>query len=99
MILFIGDRRTRRFIKMLTVLTIEPKYNVDNILYVQDSSGVYYTLTFENHESLSNVMQQLYSDSRATAYADIECYREHEPYCNDDYDREIDPLEYDEIER
>lgn len=96
--LFIGERRTGRFLKMIVPYGVDCSTSSQNVLYVQDINGTFYTLTFESHEALTETMKTLYSYGRATARCDYEVYREPTPYTNDEHDREINCYELDDID-
>jgi hypothetical protein len=96
--LFIGDRYSGRFIKMIVPYSVDCSTSNQCVLYVQDCNGLFYTLTFESHEVLSEAMKNLYNHGRAVAKCDCEIYREPEKHSNNDYDREIDCFELDDID-
>ena len=98
--LFIGDRETKRFRKMITPSEIIR--DKDNELIVEDVRGFYHKLYFENAKQLAETLSALRHEGRATAICEYEC-----PSIGDkintygrelEYNNEIDDIDF-EIER
>ncbi len=87
--LFIGNPRTGKFQKMITPYTIDPDPYNGLILYVYDSFGHCYVLTFSDRNSLVNTMSDLRSQGISTAMCSISEYIPDDPIF-DSPDRELE---------
>lgn len=93
--IYVYDRITGQFRKMIYPYFIEYMQHDSCILYVQDACGNFFTLTFPDRSRLVATMEQLRNTGTADARCDVELLtattlgdREIEMKGIDDYERE-----------
>lgn len=93
--LFIGDRTTKKFVKMINPISIEISPSNDCELYVLDSLNHLYSLIFESHKELANTLENLYNTGSSKCFCVFGFYRDN-PIM--EAEREINYWSIDEIE-
>ena len=92
----IGHKKTGKIQKIIEVTVIDPDPYNDNVLYVVDTFGNYITLTFLHPEIKRQCLHELNTSGCATTFCDIQYYSQQQNL--EEYDREIDPFEMEEIQ-
>lgn len=94
--LFIGDRKTGQFQRMINPSFIDCSDTNNCVLFVQDVTGVFFILTFTTHDDLIDCMQTLCSVGRATCLCDVEVFQY--PKNTDEHVKEITYKEIEDFE-